>query len=168
MDNIGLYMNYWKHMSDDKQVAFLLGISEVIFKSFESNEYYNDIRKALDTCWKWLETKEVSGEEIYFLLDDGTEYGGLFIKMQMDSEIEDESKWDCIIDTISYVSRLAFFNMKEEYLPEPIENIDDEIVIHFLECYETQSNRQINIKEFLDYLNKNDVITNKSIMNYFS
>lgn len=155
-------------MSGDKQVAFLLGISEVILKSFESNRYYNDIRRALDTCWKWLETKEVSGEEIYFLLDDGTEFGGLFIKMQMDSEIEDESKWDCIIDSISYVSRLAFFNMNEEYLPEPIENIDDEIVIHFLECYQTQSSRQINIKKFLDYLNKNDVITNKSTMNYFS
>ena len=80
MNNIELDINRWKGMNGDKQVAFLLSINEVILKSFESNRYYNDIRKTLDTCWKWLETKEVSGEEIYFLLDDGTEYGGLFIK----------------------------------------------------------------------------------------
>ena len=86
----------------------------------------------------------------------------------MDSEIEDESRWDCIIDSISYVARLAFFYRKEEYLPEPIENIDDEIVIHFLECYQAKNNREINIKKLLNYLNTNDIITNKSIKEYFS
>lgn len=166
MNNKKLNLDYWKTMREDRRVGFLLAISEVILKSLETNEYYSEIRKSLDICWEWAKTREITGDEIYYLLDDGTEFGGLFIIMQMDTNIENEPKWDCIIDCISYVARIAFLDKNEAYLPEPIENIDEEIIIHFLECYNILNIKQVKIEKILEYLSETDVPTKEEIKDW--
>lgn len=59
---------------------FMLTFSEAIAHQL-SSPYNSHIRTALDACWSFWENRDKSGDEIYALLDDGTDFGGLFIYM---------------------------------------------------------------------------------------
>ena len=61
----------------------MLTFSEAIVNQLET-PYKPQIRSAVDACWGFLENKDRGGEELYDLLDDGTDYGGIFIYMQLD------------------------------------------------------------------------------------
>src|SRR5690625_1962048 len=99
-------------MENKKQVAFYLGLSENIIYLLKDSEYYEDARKALDLCWEWFENKQVSGDEIYTLLDHGTEFNGLFIQMQMDEDENNEAVWECIVTAVSLVNKEAYESEK--------------------------------------------------------
>ena len=62
---------------------FMLTFSEAIAHLL-SSPYNSHIRTALDACWSFWENRDKSGDELYALLDDGTDFGGLFIYMQLD------------------------------------------------------------------------------------
>jgi hypothetical protein len=157
----------WESIGIEKQVAFYLGLSEIVIKLLNKSEFFEDARKALDVCWEWFETKQISGDDIYSLLDDGTEYNGLFMKMQMDEDETNEAKWDCLIDAISFVNKQAYLYEKELYLPAPIENVDDDLINHFLACfYSIDKENQKLASDFFDYLKKSE-ITNKSDVERF-
>ncbi|MFX3617472.1 MAG: Imm6 family immunity protein [Sporolactobacillus sp.] len=63
-------------LQPDTQVAFLLGLSETIVDELSTSSDYENVTHALKVRWEWLEKKQYSGDEIYYLLDDGTESTG--------------------------------------------------------------------------------------------
>lgn len=60
--------------------CFMLTYSEAIFAQIKT-QYKSQIRAALDECWSFLENKNKSGKDLYILLDDGTDFNGIFIYM---------------------------------------------------------------------------------------
>lgn len=161
-------MKEWESLKKTNQVAFYLGLSENIISLLSKSEFYGDARTALDLCWKWFETKRISGDEIYTLLDDGTEFNGLFIQMQMDEEEANEAIWECVVAAVSFVDKQAYENENELYLPSPIENIDDSLLSHFLENYSSiNTNNKTEVEEFFKYLKKSEIYNKKDVMRFF-
>ena len=74
---------------------FMLIFAEAIANRMET-EYTSPIRTALDACWSFLENRNKRGEELYRLLDDGTDFGGIFIYMQLDENEANSLLWDNI------------------------------------------------------------------------
>ncbi len=160
-------MDKWTGLSSDKQIIYYLGLSEFVIQTLHGNNYYIDARKALDICWEWLETKIPTADEIYNSLDDGTEFGGLFIQMQMDEQEENEAKWDCIVDAVSFVNKHAYIFEGAKYLPAPIENVDDELINHFIECFYNISPKNGIAEDYFEYILHRDIKTKSDAVNYF-
>ncbi|WP_181294619.1 Imm6 family immunity protein [Heyndrickxia sporothermodurans] len=155
-------------LESDRQVAFLLGLSETIVDLLISSSAYKDIKSAMKVCWEWLENRGYSGDGIYYLLDDGTEYTGLFMQMQDEKEPLKELVWGCIVDAISFTNWRAYQFDKEEYLPAPIENVDESILQQFLDgFYEIKQINKVVVKEFINYLkDSNTSLKKDDIMNF--
>ena len=151
------------------KVAFFLGISEVILKGMTRNDYLPKIREALDLCWNWYETKSPTGDDIYSLLDDGTEFGGLFIYMQMDQEKQNEKSWDAIIDALAYTNKEAYELNDEKFMPEPIVNVDDDLIAHFYHCYiDIDNEYETLIGHYIGFLAGNEALSKLDITNHLS
>ncbi|MEI3614141.1 Imm6 family immunity protein [Pseudogracilibacillus sp. SO30301A] len=152
-------------LESDRQVAFLLGLSETVVDLLISSPAYKDINSAMKACWEWLENKRYSGDEIYYLLDDGTEFTGLFMQMQDEKEPFKELVWGCIVDAISFTTWRAYQFEKEEYLPAPIENVDESILQQFLDgFYGTKQINKVLVKEFINYLKDSKTSLKKMIL----
>ena len=89
----------------------------------QESQFYNKIEELLEVCWKWVENHEVSADYLYSLLDDGTEFGGAFIYMQVD-EPKYESKWNCIFEAGASIASLAYKLEGKKYIPSLLEAID--------------------------------------------
>ena len=111
---------------------FMLTFSEAIAHQF-SSPYKSHIRTALDACWSFLEKRDKSGDELYALLDDGTDFGGLFIYMQLDDNESHVASWDNISYAIATTAKEAYSYENKKDLPSPLENIDDSLIEIFIE-----------------------------------
>ena len=80
-----------------------------------------------------MENKDRGGEELYALLDDGTDYGGIFIYMQLDENEANISFWDNISYAIGATAKAAYSFENKKELPSPLENIDDSLIKIFIE-----------------------------------
>ncbi len=161
-------LDTFEQLELDKQVAFLLGLSETVVDLLISSPAYKEITKAMAICWEWLENKRYSGDEIYSLLDDGTEFTGLFMQMQEENDSLKEFVWGCIVDAVSFTNWRAYQFDKEEYLPAPIENVDEIILQQFLESfYEIKSINTAVAKAFINYLKDPTTLLNKDDIMHF-
>ena len=111
---------------------FMLIFSEAIVDQLET-PYKPQIRSAFDVCWGFLENKDRGGDKLYALLDDGTDFGGLFIYMQLDDNEENVPLWDNISYAIATTAKEAYSFEKNKELPSPLENIDDSLIEIFIE-----------------------------------
>lgn len=102
---------------------FKLGIATWLSKSMQESQFYNKIEELLEVCWKWVENHEVSADYLYSLLDDGTDFGGAFIYMQVD-EPKYESKWNCIFEAGASIVSLAYKLEGKKYIPALLEESD--------------------------------------------
>ena len=102
---------------------FKLGIATWLSKSMQESQFYNKIEELLEVCWKWVENHEVSADDLYSLLDDGTEFGGTFIYMQVDDS-KYESRWNCIFEAGASIASLAYEFEGKKYIPALLEEID--------------------------------------------
>lgn len=163
-----IMLDTFEKLESDRQVAFLLGLSETVVDLLISSSAYEDINSAMKVCWEWLENKRYSGDEIYYLLDDGTEFTGLFMQMQDENETLKELVWGCVVDTISFTNWRAYQFDNEEYLPAPIENVDESILMQFLEgFYEIRLINKVMVKEFINYLmDSNNLLEKDGIMKF--
>ncbi|SFB99432.1 Immunity protein Imm6 [Bacillus sp. OV322] len=161
-------IDIFEKLESDRQVAFLLGLSETVVDLLISSSAYKDINSALKVCWEWLENKRYSGDEIYYLLDDGTEFTGLFMQMQDENDPLKELVWGCIVDAISFSNWRAYQFDNEEYLPAPIENVDESILQQFLDgFYDIKLINKIVAKEFMNYLmDSNNSLKKDDIINF--
>jgi hypothetical protein len=159
-------LDTFKDLDTDKQIAFLLGLSEMIANVLSTSPNYKDVTHALDVCWKWFETKQISGDEIYSLLDDGTEINGLFMQMQDETDDEMELVWGCIVDAVSFTNWRAYQIEGEEYLPAPIENVDEDLAQQFLDgFYQINEMNESFAEGFISVLNEIEIGKREDIIN---
>lgn len=110
----------------------MLTFSEAIAHQL-SSPYNSHIRTALDACWSFWEKRDKSGDELYALLDDGTDLGGLFIYMQLDDNEANVPSWDNMTYAIATTAKAAYSFENKKVLPSPLENIDDSLIEIFIE-----------------------------------
>lgn len=146
--------------NQNKQAIFMLVYSELIFNQLDFN-YTEIIRNSLNLCWKWVEHQNVSADTIYSTLDDGTDFGGIYILMQLDENDENALKLDNIVYAISYISLLAYQKENSKgYLPPILENIDEDTIKSFMENLSKMNLLHIDTyQEIVSYINKN-LLTN--------
>ena len=130
----------------------LLTFSEAIVDQLET-PYKHQIRSAFDACWGFLENKDRGGEELYALLDDGTDYGGIFIYMQLDENEANIPSWDNISYAIGAIAKEAYSFENKKELPSPLENIDDSLIEIFIEnLKEINFNLYDHVLDIKDFL----------------
>ena len=112
------------------QFYLMLVYSEAILSHMET-EYKPQIRVALDACWSFVENKNKTGKELYSLLDDGTDFKGIFIYMQLDENEANIPSWDNISYAIGATAKEAYL-LDNQQLPSPLENIDSSLIDLFI------------------------------------
>lgn len=113
-------------LDDDVKVAFVLAIGEEVFNVIEkSDERYVDGRDALDKCWVWVENKDVSGDELYELIDN-VECTGISEFAEEEEDLNIARLWSLLVDIVSYTAWKAYIKEKTKYLPQALEGIEDE------------------------------------------
>ena len=131
---------------------FMLTFSEAIAHQLNS-PYNSNIRTALDACWSFWEKRDKSGDALYALLDDGTDFGGLFIYMQLDDNEAHVASWDNISYAIATTAKEAYSYENKKELPSPLENIDDSLIEIFIEnLKEINSNFYDYVQDVKDFL----------------
>ena len=108
------------------ELCFMLTYSEAIFAQIKA-QYKTQIRTALDECWSFLENKNKSGKDLYILLDDGTDFNGIFIYMQLDNDESNIPLWDNISYAIAATAKEAYLFEHQTQLPSALENIDSNL-----------------------------------------
>ena len=107
----------------------------------------------MDACWSFWEKRDKSGDELYALLDDGTDFGGLFIYMQLDDNEAHVSSWDNMTYAIATTAKEAYSFENKKELPSPLENIDDSLIEIFIEnLKEINSNFYDYVQDVKDFL----------------
>ena len=130
----------------------MLTFSEAIAHQL-SSPYKSHIRTALDACWSFWEKRDKNGDDIYALLDDGTDFGGLFIYMQLDDNESHVASWDNISYAIATTAKEAYSYENKKELPSPLENIDDSLIEIFIEnLKEINSNFYEHVQDVKDFL----------------
>ena len=131
---------------------FMLTFSEAIAHQL-SSPYNSHIRTALDACWSFWDKRDKSGDDLYALLDDGTDFGGLFIYMQLDDNESHVASWDNISYAIATTAKEAYSYENKKELPSPLENIDDSLIEIFIEnLKEINSNFYDHVQDVKDFL----------------
>ena len=131
---------------------FMLTFSEAIAHQL-SSLYNSHIRTALDACWSFWDKRDKSGDDLYALLDDGTDFGGLFIYMQLDDNESHVASWDNISYAIATTAKEAYSYENKKELPSPLENIDDSLIEIFIEnLKEINSNFYEHVQDVKDFL----------------
>ena len=133
-----------------KNLYFMLIYSEAILSQMKT-QYKPQIRAALDDCWSFLENKNKTGKELYTLLDDGTDFNGIFIYMQLDEDETNVPSWDNISYAVGSTAKEAYLFDNQKQLPSPLENIDSSLIDLFM----------ANLKEInIDFYNHLEEIEN--------
>lgn len=131
------------------QPYLMLVYSEAILSHMET-EYKPQIRVALDACWSFVENKNKTGKEFYSLLDDGTDFKGILIYMQLDENEANIPAWDNLSYAIGATSKEAYL-LDNQQPPSPLENIDSSLLDLFI----------ANLKEInIDFYNHLEEIKN--------
>ncbi len=150
-------MNNFISFNDDKKIAFLLGLSMKTVSLLHKAEQRNITEKAIEYCWKWLYNGSPDGDFLYELLVN--EQDGITIFAENTDDISEQAVLNCIIDTVAFTSRKAYESENVEWYPEPIELVSDELIYHFMECYNYCFPNDTYIKNIAEYL---DFSVNKS------
>lgn len=130
----------------------MLTFSEAIAHQL-SSPYNFHIRIALDACWSFLEKRDKNGDELYALLDDSTDFGGLFIFMQLDDNESHVASWDNMTYAIATTEKAAYSFANKKEIPSPLENIDDSLIEIFIEnLKEINSNFYEHVQDVKDFL----------------
>ena len=143
----------------------MLTFSEAIAHQL-SSPYKSHIRTALDTCWSFLENKDRGGEELYALLDDGTDDGGIFIYMQLDENEANIPSWDNISYAIGSTAKEAYSFENKAALSSPLENIDGSLLEIFIEnLKEINFNFYDHVQDIKDFLARGKSPSKKEALN---
>ncbi len=126
-------MDGFINLNDDKKIALLLELSMKTVSLLNDSEQKIIAEKAIEYCWKWLCKKSPDGDFLYELLED--ENNGITVFAENTDDISEQAVWNCITDAVAFTSRKAYEYENAEYYPEPIELVSDELIFHFIECY---------------------------------
>jgi len=146
-------MESYINLNDNKKTMFLLELSTKTVSLLNDSEQKIIAEKAIEYCWKWLFKKSPDGEFLYELLVN--EKNGITVLTENTDDISEQAVWNCIIDAVAFTSRKAYEYQNTEYYPEPIELVSDELISHFIECYNCCFPND-TIKNITEYLNSSD------------
>lgn len=121
------------------KAVLAMAISENVVEKLEKGDGYECCRSALDSCWEWIEHKNIEKYDpwnLCFYL--GHESG---VDLIYYSDTEEKGDIYCIVfATVAYIARLQFIEKKYDY-PEYLEGADDEYyqmiidtAIHMEDC----------------------------------
>lgn len=147
-------MDNFMSFSDDKKTAFLLGLSMKTVSLLNKDEHRTIAENAVDYCWEWLDKRKPDGDFLYNLLVD--EKSGITIFAESTEDISEQAVWNCITYAVAFTSRKAYDSENAKYYPEPIELVSDELIYHFIECYNCCFPDDAHIKNVTEYLNSSD------------
>ena len=110
--------------------TFAIKLAERASLYLQESSVKDLINEAIEVSWKWVHTEENLGEVLYNFLDN--EENGFTLFQEIEEDEKKISAWNCIIDTVAYISRAAYKKEGVKYLPEPIEIVDDNIFTHMV------------------------------------
>lgn len=115
-------------LTDDAQAAIYIIIAENAICYFENKEFIAKAKNAIDCCWRWIEKKDINGDELYDLIDSGNDFD--IVDLQTKSKSNNViNVWDCIIDSVIYTCRKAY-ERNCENLPQAIEVANEDLFEH--------------------------------------
>ena len=115
------------------RVAFVLALAETGTRVIDADENIaNRIRTALDLAWNWEERGSVSGDLLYHTLENEKEDGLLVYEFEAADAIK--PAWVAITSAIAYTAWHAYMYEKTKYLPEPMYEINEEIIDQVVLC----------------------------------
>lgn len=120
-------------LKDEIKVSFILTIGEKVFiKINESDERYLEGRNALDKCWKWAESKSISADDLYELIDNA-ECTGISEFAEDEEDLNIAGLWNLIVDIVAYTSWIGYKKENTKYLPQALEGIREDSIITLIE-----------------------------------
>ena len=128
-------MRKYYDLNNEKKIAFFIGVSEKSITYLRNEHQVELARNAIECCWEWFINRKYDGEFLYELLDN--EENGITIISDMVDDAAESAIWNCLIDTVAFVSRQAYDEEGNKYYPEPISLVDDNLAEHLLKCYYT-------------------------------
>ncbi len=118
-------------LDQKNKCIFAIKLAEKASSYLQGSNVNSLINEAIEVAWKCIHTEENVGEILYNFLDN--EENGFTLFQEMEKDKKNISAWNCIIDSLAYVSRVAYEKEGVKYLPEPIEIVDDNIFAHMIQ-----------------------------------
>lgn len=116
-------------LKDEIKGGFVIAIGEKVFKHIsKEDDRYIDGRAALDACWKWVEDGNISGDELYELIDNA-ECTGISEFAEYEQDIYLAKLWCLLVDIVSYIAWMEYKKEKTRYLPQALEGIREESLL---------------------------------------
>jgi len=109
------------------RAGFALSVAEHLLQDLKDDvEGYELALKAINKCWIWIESQNISGNDLFSLLMDEND-DGLILHEGMAEETEKNS-WITLTTAIIYLAWLAYEtgNIKER--PGPVHEVDDDAI----------------------------------------
>ena len=120
-------------LEDKIRCGFVIAIGEKVFKHIsEENDRYTDGRAALDTCWNWFENGNISGDELYEIIDNA-ECTGISEFVAYEKDIRLARIWCLLVDIVSYMAWIEYKKEKVKYLPQALEGIREDSILVLLD-----------------------------------
>ena len=117
-------------LNQKSKCIFAVELAKKASSYIEEYNIKNLIDEAIEVGEKWIRTEENAGEILYNFLDN--EENGFTLFQEMEEDERNISAWNCIIDAIAYISKMAYEKEGVKYLPEPIEIVNDNIFSHMI------------------------------------
>mgnify|MGYP001624376669 CR=1 FL=1 len=118
-------------LTQDGKCIFAIKLAERASSYLQAMDASNLINEAIQVAWDWIHKREDVGEILYDFLDN--EENGFTLIQEMEQNEKNINAWNCIIDALAYISKVAYENEGVRYLPEPIESVDDNIFSHMIQ-----------------------------------
>ena len=118
-------------LTQDSKCIFAIKLAERASSYLQKIDASNLINEAIQVAWDWIHKRGDVGEILYDFLDN--EENGFTLIQEMEQNEKNINAWNCIIDALAYISKVAYENEGVRYLPEPIESVDDNIFSHMIQ-----------------------------------
>ncbi|MEK4799325.1 Imm6 family immunity protein [Thermoactinomyces sp. FSL K6-2592] len=126
------WIEWVNNVRSDAKAAYALALVEKHMSEIENYDWFKMVREAVDKCWKWVEEKQYSGDDLYETADNEEEDGLIYIEgmsFAADNAYGPQAEliWSCAVDAVLYTARQAY-EMKGEAFPQPVGINDDEFM----------------------------------------
>ena len=118
-------------LSQTEKCNLAIELGERAAKYFDNDAIKSQVADALNLAKMWNESED-AGELLYDFLDN-EEHGFTIYQENEEDEIKINA-WNCVIDAIAFVSKIAYLESGIKYLPEPIEIVDNDIFARLRMC----------------------------------
>lgn len=127
-------MEFIRQITIRARVAFYLAVAQ---KSLEGlsidDEGYQAATEALNQCFCWLEGQDISGDELCEYLENERDTGLMIYSSLTQEDPLKEPIWITIITALMYTTWQAYRIKNESFIPESIEQVDEDAIYSFME-----------------------------------